>query len=142
MLFPPKYILWLRYHKWVLGETCQSSKTCLRSHSGPSSLSSTASVWSCQTPSTTTTVLEITRGCQGFTLVVHNVRQPVLCCGDGMSVEHTGPMFSCQMQPCKLLFCSWSSLWELSFGLHKENDLPAGRRTHRLLPPSNAHTHT
>lgn len=41
-------------------------------------------------PSTTTTaaVLEIIDGCQGFMLVVHNVRQPVLCCGDGVSVEH------------------------------------------------------
>lgn len=27
-------------------------------------------------------------GCQGFMLLVHNVRQPVLRCGDGVSVEH------------------------------------------------------
>ncbi|TKS84388.1 hypothetical protein D9C73_018844 [Collichthys lucidus] len=26
--------------------------------------------------------------------------EPVLCCGDGVSVEHTGPLFSCQMQRC------------------------------------------
>ncbi|KAL7376133.1 hypothetical protein ABVT39_001719, partial [Epinephelus coioides] len=39
-------------------------------------------------PSTAATVLEIIHGCQGFMLVVHNVRQPVLCCGDGVSAEH------------------------------------------------------
>lgn len=51
-------------------------------------------------PSTTAAVLEIIDGCQGFMLVVHNVRQPVLCYGDGVSVEHTGPLFSCQLQRC------------------------------------------
>lgn len=39
-------------------------------------------------PSTTAGVLEITDECQGFMLVIHNVRQPVLCCGDGMNIEH------------------------------------------------------
>lgn len=39
-------------------------------------------------PSTTAGVLEITDERQGFMLVVHNVRQPVRCCGDGVSIEH------------------------------------------------------
>lgn len=44
-------------------------------------------------PSTTAGVLEIVDGCQGFMLVVHNVRQSVLCHGDGVSLKHMAHCF-------------------------------------------------
>ncbi|CAB1447685.1 unnamed protein product [Pleuronectes platessa] len=50
-----------------------------------------ALVWSCRNPSATAGVLEIATGCQGLMLVVHNVRQPVLCCENGMSTAHMCP---------------------------------------------------
>lgn len=37
---------------------------------------------------TTAGVLQIADGCQEFVLVVHNVQQPVLGCGDGLRMKH------------------------------------------------------
>lgn len=97
-------ILCLSYNRWVLWESCQPWKHAFSivtglSHSGLSS-SRTALVWSCQTPVPMPQFWKSWMDAREFMLVFHNVRQPVIRCGDGMSVEHTGPLFSCQMQWC------------------------------------------
>lgn len=120
-------------------------KTCLFSHGKPQSLwpilpeqDSLGVVLS--NTSSTTTVLEIRDGCQGFMLVVHNVRQPVLCCGDGMCEEHTGPLFSCQMQRCNS--CSaFGAACGCSCWVPEGNYPPAGKQINSYYLQTLIHTH-
>lgn len=136
---------WLSYSIWVLWESCQPWKqffSILRIiiHTGLSSLTKTGSVWSCQTPVPPPQFWKsYVDGCQGFTLVVHNVRQPVLCRGDGVSMEH---MVHCLHARCNGAtpvlhgVASWVPEW---------NYPPAGKRTKyyylQTVKHKNSHTH-
>lgn len=84
----PRWVLWESCQHWKNTFFLQKPQTHLPILPDQDRLSVVLS-----NPSTTARVLEITGGCQEFMLVVHNVQQPVLCCGDGVSVEHMAQCF-------------------------------------------------